>query len=324
MINTTEQYHITPEGTLDQKTAPIAEISSILKKAQKPSILGRTALLASTLFTALSILTGRADAADCPTEGPLVAGCPVPAGRDLKAASHFSRKYFVNKDSNPRYSEGDQDVQGVPNAQLIIESLEPIGWSDTTDIDLESRKIEKVGEVEKVSYFDRKSGQRRFVKDWTVMRVGFDGGDGLARLSNGSDKLEWTLKPGEMADKVWGPVAPEAREYRHQCNGSVECQLNCVQWAVVLRAKAGVVIDEANKAEKAFPQEYIHRDPTRQDKLSGLVDYIYYFDQAQGEPVLVDHSSINTPVQEGDAIWNKEGLSYKPTAKQKIIRSYNN
>lgn len=291
------------------------------------TVLKRTAGTAAGLYVAhklgISIDITPAEASQpcppLPTDGRPAPFCVVPDNTDLRAASKFSRYYFIDNDGTPRYTAGDTDVMGVPNAQLLIESLEHIGSSDFLHLDLSSRTIENIGGVEKVSYFDRQSKQRRYIGRWDVMRVPADGGVGIALASNSSDTLNWKLFQGQRADKVWGPILTEAKVNRHVCNNSRDCGWNCVQWVVISRLKAGANVTGL----KTVGNDLIHRDLSN-GSISSIVDYVYFWDLNQGEKVLVDHSYINTPVKEGDNIWQAEKLQFKPVVRPSRIVPYNN
>jgi hypothetical protein len=255
---------------------------------------------------------------ECPKEGPQVEGCPVGEGVNLIARSQFSRFYFINSDSQARYSHGDRDVQGVPNARLLVESLKHIGSTDFVQIPLASRRIAKVDGRDTVIYLDKKNNLERHVEASKILYVPADGGVGLAldKANGNTPVLEWRRKPGENVDMTYGPIAAEARENKdHDCGGA--CGFNCVQWIVVhrLTEKAQVVDGQI------VPNDVLHRDQ-QTGRISGFNDYIYFWDVNQGEVVRTEHQYINTPVVEGSDLWKKENLTFKSVVRPRLINPY--
>lgn len=253
-----------------------------------------------------------------PTDGRPAPFCFVPEGTDLVASSRYQRAYFLAASNNEAYDATKKLIQGVPNGQLIVERLKATGVSDFVEIVPESRKIEVIDGKEVATYWDRKNEQTRIVEEYTVMKVPADGGRGLGRdVKTDKEEYESRLKPGDISDKVWGPIAPEARnKFHNSCGEGRACGWNCVDNRVVSRAVANVEIDMS----RPVPSEQIYKDP-KTGRLSVLNDYVYYFD-LRTEPLIVDQTYINKALMEGDPLWNRENLTYKEVVKGDFIVPY--
>lgn len=263
-----------------------------------------------------------------PTDGRPAPWCVVPEDKSLTAQSEYFGYYFIDTNNSGRYDVEDKDVQGVPRRRILVETLEPIGSWDYTDIDFNSRTIKQETVIENgvsrvkdvIYYFDRKhdggKGMWRKVNSSRILRVADDGGDGVARTPDNKSVVETNLNSGAVADKIWGPVDDQSKKEGKNCSGN--CDWNCVDHRIVSRLDARAIVVDG----QTVTNDMLHRGAN--NIVSSLADYVYYWDRIT-QAVHVDGVGLLTKVTPGDGVWKREnngkGLTFKFVRRPEFIKS---